>query len=69
MFYGGNNANFTYDNWFSNSVDVHTYVGGPVSGDFSNSWFEKGAPVAASGSVFTLNDLATARLTDAGPRP
>jgi len=69
MFYGGTNANLTYNNWFGNGIDVHTQVGAPVSGDFSNSWFEKGAPVAASGSLFTLNNLATARLTDTGPRP
>jgi hypothetical protein len=69
MFYGGTNASFTYNNWFQNGIDVHTEVGAPVSGDFSNGWFEKGAPVAASGSVFTLNNLATARLTDTGPRP
>jgi hypothetical protein len=69
MFYGGTNANFTYNNWFGNGIDVYTEAGAPVSGDFSNSWFQKGAPVAASGSLFTLNNLATARSTDAGPRP
>jgi hypothetical protein len=69
MLYAGTNVNFTYNNWFSNGIDVHSEVGYPVSGDFSNGWFQKGAPVAATGSVYTLNNLATARLTDAGPRP
>jgi hypothetical protein len=69
MFYGGTNANFTYDNWFANAIDVYTELGSPVSADFSHGWFEKGAPAPANGSVFTLDALATSRLTDAGPRP
>jgi hypothetical protein len=67
MFYGGNGADFTYNNWFSNSTDVHTQTATPVSGDFSFGWFAKGT--APSGTGITANSLATARLTDAGPRP
>jgi hypothetical protein len=57
-------ADFTYDNWFSNGVDVDATPG--VSGDFSFSWFEKGPP---SGVGITANNMAGARIADAGPRP
>jgi hypothetical protein len=64
MFYGGTGADFTYNNWFSNSyTDVDPTTG--VQGDFSFGWFEKGAP---SGPGITAGNLASARLTDAGPR-
>jgi hypothetical protein len=63
MFYGGTGADFTYDNWFSNSIDIDPAAG--VQGDFSFGWFEKGAP---SGPGITAQNLASARLTDAGPR-
>jgi hypothetical protein len=75
MFYGGMNADFTYTNWFSNTTDVDTQAGSPVSGNFSNSWFEKGNP---SGTGITATNMATARLAActgandaicAGPRP
>ena len=70
MLYGGTNANFTFDNWLGNiNYDVFTEAGTPVTADFSNGWFEKGPPHAAAGSSFRLDNLATARVTDAGPRP
>jgi hypothetical protein len=66
MFYGGTGANFTYDNWFSNGINVHTQTANPVSGDFSDSWFDKAPP---SGTGLVVTNQAGARLTDAGPRP
>jgi hypothetical protein len=75
MFYGGMGADFTYNNWFGNGIDVDTLPSAPVTGDFSNGWFEKGAPVGAG---LTANNLAGARLVAcdgtndalcAGPRP
>lgn len=63
MFYGGTGADFTYNNWFSNGVDIDSTTG--VQGDFSSGWFAKGPP---SGPGITAQNLATARLTDAGPR-
>jgi hypothetical protein len=67
MFYGGSNADFTYDNWFGNSVDVDVTPGSGVSGDFSFSWFAKGT--GPSGTGITAMHLSNTRLTDAGPRP
>ena len=68
MFYGGINANFTRNNWYgANTKDVDTATG--VSGDFSNGWFEKGAPQAGPGATLTANNLSPARLADVGPRP
>jgi hypothetical protein len=62
MFYGGNNATFTYTNWFGNSIDVEA-TPGVVSGDFSHSYFAKGAP---TGVGIIATDMQTARLTNAG---
>lgn len=68
MFYGGVNANFQTNNWYgANTKDVDAV--GAVSGDFSNGWFEKGAPVAGPGATITANNLAAAKLTNVGPRP
>jgi hypothetical protein len=67
MFYGGTGADFRYDNWFSNAIDVHTQAATPASGDFSFGWFEKGT--GPTGNGITANSLASARVTDAGPRP
>lgn len=64
MFYGGTAADFTFDNWFGNQTTVDHLPG--ASGDFSNSYFDKGAP---SGTGITAANLSTSRLTDAGPRP
>ncbi len=60
MFYGGMAADFTYNNWYANTTaDVDLAQGTPVSGDFSNGWFEKGAP---TGTGITANNLAAAKL-------
>ena len=76
MFYGGNAADMTYNNWFTNGVDIALETGTTVSGNFSNSWFEKGAPMNLAG--VTVNAPSGARLaactgandaTCAGPRP
>ena len=68
MFYGGAGADFTYDNWFSNQINVETLSSYPVSGDFSNGWFDRSP---ASGAGITAHNLAAARLPigQAGPRP
>lgn len=75
MFYAGMNADFKYNNWFSNVVDIDVTQTSQVTGDFSNGWFEKGDP---SGAGITAGNLAGARLADcngtndaacAGPRP
>jgi hypothetical protein len=66
MFYGGVNADFTYTNWFGNTTtDVDTQAAYPVTGNFSNSYFAAGAP---SNAGLTLNNLASARVADAGVR-
>jgi hypothetical protein len=62
MFYGGNNATFTYTNWFGNGIDVDA-TPGVVSGDFSHSYFAKGAP---TGVGITTTDMQTARVASAG---
>lgn len=63
MFYGGVSADFTHDNWFSNSFQIDALPG--VQGDFSEGWFDN-APPKPAGLAF--NNMATARLTDTGPR-
>ncbi len=63
MFYTGVGADFTYNNWFDNQIQVDLTTA--VTGDFSNGWFDKSPP---SGSGITANNLATAMITDAGPR-
>ena len=65
MFYAGQGAVFTYDNWFGSTFDVSTSPG--VAGNFDFDWFEKNDP--PSGAGIMAANLATARLTDAGPRP
>ena len=65
----GGTSDLTYNNWFSNSDDVYTEAGSPVTADLSFGWFEHGAPTAAPGSSLTANSLSPTRLTDAGPRP
>ncbi|MEO8846059.1 MAG: hypothetical protein ABI591_12410 [Kofleriaceae bacterium] len=57
MFYAGQAADFTYDNWVSNSTNVEPDPG--VSGDFSNSYFMGTAPSAAG---LTVGTPAAARL-------
>ena len=65
MFYGGVNADFTYDNWFGNTTDVDTEVAYPVIGDFSYSYFDKGAPTNPG---ITATNMVTSPVADAGPR-
>jgi hypothetical protein len=68
MFYGGVNADFKSNNWYGASdKDVAPAQG--VSGDFSNGWFEKGAPAPFPGATITANNLSPTRLTNVGPRP
>ncbi len=68
MFYGGNNAIFTNNNWFGNQIDVATQPG--VSGDFTGSWFDETPPSALGNGGAQLNvaTLSPTRLVDAGPR-
>jgi hypothetical protein len=63
MFYTGTNADFTYNNWFDNQIQVDLTTA--VTGDFSNGWFDKSPP---TGAGITANNLATAMIADAGPR-
>ena len=67
MFYGGVGSNFQTNNWFGASVkDIDTKSG--VDGNFSGSWFEKGAPTPGPGATLVLDNLAAERITQAGPR-
>lgn len=68
MFYGGVGSSFQLNNWYGNSTtDVDTQSG--VEGNFSFSWFERGAPMPGPGATLTLENLATERIMQAGPRP
>ena len=62
MFYGGSNADFRYTNWFGNLIDIDR-GGAAVTGNFSNSYFASGAPSYVG---FTMQDMATGRVADAG---
>lgn len=64
MFYGGSNADFRYTNWFGNAIDIDR-GGAAVTGNFSNSYFASGAPSYVG---FTMQDMATERVADAGVR-
>lgn len=66
MLYGGIDSSFQLNNWFANDTDVDTIDG--AVGNFSGSWFEKGAPSAGPGAVLTLENLASERIQQAGPR-
>jgi len=57
MFYGGQNADFTYDNWVSNSTNVDPQPG--VTGDFSNDYFTGTVP---SGAGLIVGTPMAARL-------
>lgn len=65
MFYGGNNVIFTHNNWFSNAIDIDISPAYPVQGDFSDSYFAKGAPELPGVNV---DGAVGARLADAGVR-
>ena len=73
MFYSGMAADFTYDNWYGNGINVDVQPG--VNGDFSNSYFQNAPP---TGTGITIDNPATGKLaactgtndtTCAGPRP
>jgi hypothetical protein len=66
MLYGGTGVDLTYNNWFSNQIQIDTTPG--VSADVSYGWFDKGAPVAGPGASLTYSNPAATRLADAGPR-
>ena len=73
MFYAGMDADFTYDNWVSNQINVDPTIG-QVTGNFSNSYFMGAAPTATG---LTATNMSTTQLvacngtndaTCAGPR-
>lgn len=67
MYYGGVGSNFQLNNWYGNTEkDVDTRSG--VEGNFSYSWFERGAPMPGPGATLVLDNLATERIAQAGPR-
>jgi len=68
MFYGGTGADFTYDNWFSNSINVEVLPAYVVGGNFSHGWFSRAVP---SGPGIVAAGLSSTRLPvgQAGPRP
>ena len=63
MFYAGASVDFTYNNWFSNALDIDRHP--PASGDVSHGWFKAGNPALTG---VTANNMATGQITDAGPR-
>lgn len=67
MFYSGTGANFTFNNWFDNEIDVATSPG--VTGDFSGSWFDGTPPpvTGSGGATLTLDALSATRIVEAGP--
>ena len=67
MLYGGTGVDLTYNNWFSNSIDVDTYPG--AGGDFSYGWFANGAPVAGSGATINYTNPSATRLPAATTDP
>jgi len=64
MLYAGTGVNFTHNNWIGNVTDVEPQPGG--TGSFNESYFEKGIPPGVANSTF--DNLASAPLTDVGPR-
>jgi hypothetical protein len=63
MFYAGQNADFTSNNWFSNGKDMDKFPA--ASGDISGGYFAGGNPTS---SGLTANAMATSMVADAGPR-
>jgi hypothetical protein len=70
MFYGGTNADFSFNNWLNNTTEaVDPPTGNALAGrtgNFANGFWTK-APGTLTGATFL--PLATAMLTDAGVRP
>jgi len=58
MFYAGMDADFTYDNWMNNDINVDP-TPGQVTGDFSNSYFMGAAPTATG---LTANNMSATAL-------
>lgn len=58
MFYAGNNADFTYDNWIGNQTNVDP-TPGQVTGDFSYSFFDGAAPTITG---LTATNMSVTRL-------
>jgi hypothetical protein len=58
MFYAGNNADFTYDNWMGNQTNVDP-TPGQVTGDFSYSFFDGAAPTITG---LTATNMSATRL-------
>jgi hypothetical protein len=63
MFYTGTSVNLTYNNWFSNQIDMDKTSG--TVGDVSFGWFKAGTPVFTN---LTANSMAGGMVADAGPR-
>jgi hypothetical protein len=63
MLYAGNVV-LTNNNWFGNIADIDRQATG--KGDVSGGYFKKGNPTASAS--LTVNNMATAMVTDAGPR-
>lgn len=53
MLYGGSNVDLTFNNWFSNPIQIDTTAG--VSGDITGGWFDNGAPRAGTGATLTYD--------------
>jgi hypothetical protein len=65
MFYGGQNAVFTDNNW-DNEINVDATSG--VSGDFSGSYFRGNAPVSVAGAALKAQNVMMSPRLDATPR-
>ncbi|MBP9087816.1 MAG: hypothetical protein KBG15_16975 [Kofleriaceae bacterium] len=69
MFYGGTNADFTFNNWYENEADLDPAGGAALAGrtgNFANSYWVN-PPVATTGATFM--PMSATKLTDAGVRP
>jgi len=61
MFYGGQSATFTYDNWL-NTSGTNVSLNPGVSGDFSNGYFDgMGLPTSLPSGI-TANNVSTTML-------
>jgi hypothetical protein len=65
MLYGGSGT-YTENNWFGNSTQIDSTTA--ATGDFSRSWFDRGAPTDGQRGV-TFKNPAAAKIADAGVRP
>lgn len=67
MFYGGQNAILTNNNWFTNVTQIATQPG--VSGDLTGSWFDLNPPMGGGGATLNgLDALSGTQILDAGVR-